>query len=72
MPVEAQSNTYTQPSGLSSLLSGAGGILDFLNKMNIGGNTPSPTMTRQQRVNELVAKGVPVGDATNIAMGEGL
>jgi hypothetical protein len=33
MPVEAQANTYTQPTGLSSLLGGAGGMVDFVNKM---------------------------------------
>ena len=37
MPVEAQANTYTQPTGLSSLLGGAGGMVDFVSKMmNLG------------------------------------
>ena len=35
MPVEAQANTYTQPSGLSSLLGAGGGILDFLKNMGL-------------------------------------
>jgi hypothetical protein len=35
MPVEAQANTYTQPTGLSSLLGAGGGIIDFLRNMGL-------------------------------------
>jgi len=35
MPVETQSTTYSQPSGLSSVLGAGGGILDLLTKMGI-------------------------------------
>jgi hypothetical protein len=35
MPVAAQSTTYSQPTGLSSLLGTGGNILDFLRNMGI-------------------------------------
>jgi hypothetical protein len=77
MPVEAQSATYSQPTGLSSLLGSGGDILTFLTKMGFDptsllGGSGATKMTRQQRVAELVKGGMSAADATNIAMGEGL
>jgi len=77
MPVETQSTTYSQPSGLSSVLGAGGGILKLLEDMgfdtsSILGGGGATKMTRQQRVDELVKGGMSVANATNIAMGEGL
>ena len=43
LPVAAQSATYQQPSGLTTLLGGAGGVLGLLKQLGYGGTTPSNT-----------------------------
>jgi hypothetical protein len=35
LPIETQSRTYAEPSGLASFLGGAGGILEFLKDLNL-------------------------------------
>ena len=38
LPLEAQSYSYTQPSGLSNVMGGAGGILELLELLGFGGD----------------------------------
>lgn len=76
MPVEAQSATYSQPTGLSSLLGAGGDIFAFLDKMgfdvsSILGGGGSTKMTRQQKIDELVKGGMSATDAANLVMLEG-
>jgi len=43
MPVQAQSYTYSQPSALSNILSGSGGMMDLYNQIFGTPKTPTPT-----------------------------
>ena len=43
LPIETQSRTYAEPSGLASFLGGAGGILEFLQNIGLIPKTTTPT-----------------------------
>lgn len=53
LPLQTQSYSYQEPTGLSQLMGGAGSILDFLSRMNLlggGGKTPDLSgLTPEQR-----------------------
>lgn len=76
MPVETQSTTYSQPTGLSSVLGAGGGILKLLADMgfdtsSILGGGGATKMTRQQKIDELVKGGMSATNAANLVMLEG-
>ena len=45
LPVAAQTYSYSQPSALSQILSGSGGIMDLYNRLFPGSTTPTTTTT---------------------------
>lgn len=45
LPLQAQTYSYSQPSALSSILSGTGGIMDLYNRLFPGSTTTTPTST---------------------------
>ena len=45
LPVAAQTYSYSQPSALSQILSGSGGIMDLYNRLFPGSTTTTPTTT---------------------------
>jgi hypothetical protein len=46
LPLETQSYSYQEPTGLSQLMGGAGSILDFLSRMNLlGGGSKTPDLS---------------------------
>lgn len=52
MPLQAQSYSYSQPSALSEILSGSGGIMDLYDRLFPGANANStPTETTSQQAN---------------------
>ena len=67
LPVAAQSATYQQPSGLTTLLGGAGGILGLLQQMGIipqsgGSNNSSNAST--QSISDQIANAIKTGGLT--------